>query len=181
MPFDIAILHFFNQTLAYSAFDFIFKTICDFSIWRWPVAAIIVIMLWKGGAKGRWVVLLAILTAVIIDLTIHYLLKPGFGRLRPCHVESLAWLRLIDGCGGRYGFPSSHAANFFGQAVIIGAFYKSSRYYMYPLAVLVAIGRVYLGVHYPTDVLAGAIYGVAVALLVYYGANRFAPKNIRKY
>jgi undecaprenyl-diphosphatase len=177
LPFDLAILRFFDQTLECPFFDFFFKTICDFSIWRWPVIAIILLLFWKGGSKGRLVLLLAILTAAIIDPTIHYLLKPGFGRLRPCHEATLHWLRFPDGCGGRYGFPSSHAANFFGQAVIIGAFYKSSRYYIYPLAILVAIGRIYLGVHYPSDVLGGAIYGAAIALMVLYFAKRFASRK----
>ena len=123
----------------------------------------------------------AVVAALIIDPTVYRLFKPLFARLRPCHEPSLDWVRVVDGCGGRYGFPSSHAANSFGLLVIAGAFYRTSRYYLIPIAVLVCIGRVYLGVHYPTDVLAGAIYGALVGIGTIYAAKKLAPVSMSKY
>ncbi|MEE9555185.1 MAG: phosphatase PAP2 family protein [candidate division Zixibacteria bacterium] len=181
MPIDLAILKFFNVTIAVPVLDIFFSGICDFDIWRWPLALVAVALLWKGGPKGRWMVLLAIITALIVDPSIYRIFKPLFGRLRPCHDTALGWVLIIDGCGGRYGFPSSHAANMFGLAVIFGAFYKTTRYYMYPLAAFVAIGRVYLGVHYPSDVLAGAFYGAAVGFVVILVFKRIRPTDAIKY
>lgn len=180
MPVDIAIMKFINVTLATPVLDKFFVYICDFKLWAWPLAVAVLAILWKGDMKARWMILLAIIAAAIIDPTIYRILKPLVGRLRPCHEAALAWVRTVDGCGGRYSFPSSHAANFFGVAVVAGAFYKRTRYYLYPLAALVAIGRVYLGVHYPSDVLGGAIYGTLIGLLVLFLARRFSQKRIGK-
>ena len=178
---DLAILKFFNLKIACGAFDFFFMGITDFHIWRWPIAVLIIILLWRGGAKARWMVLFALVTVAIIDPTVYYLWKPLFARLRPCHEAALAWLRTIDGCGGKYGFPSSHAANTFGMAMLIGSFYKSARYYLYPIAILVSLSRIYLGVHYPSDVLGGAVYGMLVAMIVIYLARHFAWKQVGRF
>lgn len=180
MPVDLAILKFVNVTIAAPILDIFFSAICDFDIWRWPLVLAAIALLWKGGPKGRWMVLLALITALIVDPSIYRILKPLFGRLRPCHDPVSEWVRIVGGCGGRYGFPSSHAANMFGLAVIFGAFYKTTRYFMFPLAALVAIGRIYLGVHYPSDVLAGAIYGAAIGYGVILIARKIRPR-MKKY
>ncbi len=161
--------------------DYFFSYICNFDIWRWPVVLISIMLLWKGGPRGRWMVALAALAALIIDPTIYRIAKPLVGRIRPCHDPSLIWVRVVDGCGGVFSFPSSHAANMFGLAVVIGGFYKSTRYYLYPVATLVAIGRVYQGVHYPSDVVAGAVYGAAIGLGLIYLTKKLAPEKIGKY
>ena len=163
---DLTILNFINVTLANSVFDIFFKYIGDLDLWRWPLVLVLALLLWKGGPRGRWFVLGAALAIAIVDPSIHYILKPLFGRLRPCREAALEWLRLIDGCGGKYGFPSSHAANLMAIAVVAGSFYKRSRYFLYPLAILIAVSRVYLGVHYPSDILGGAAYGAAIGILV---------------
>ncbi len=163
---DVAILKFINLTLANPAFDILFRYIGDLDLWRWPLALAIVLLLWKGTPRGRWFVLAAFLAIAIIDPSIHYIFKPLFARLRPCKEPALIWLRLIDGCGGKYGFPSSHAANTMALAVVAGEFFKRTRYFFYPLAVIIALSRVYLGVHYPGDIVAGAAYGAAIGLVV---------------
>lgn len=178
MPADIAVLEFFNVTIASPVLDRFFIYICDFSIWVWPLVVLILAILWKGEARGRWMVLLAVVAIAIIDPAVYRVLKPLFGRLRPCHETALEWIRLIDGCGGKYGFPSSHAANLFGIAVVIGSFYRRTRYYLYPLAVLVAIGRIYLGIHYPSDVVAGAVFGAAVGFVVIFIAKKALPAKV---
>jgi undecaprenyl-diphosphatase len=181
LAIDVAILKFLNITIASPLFDRLFVYVCEFHIWRWPLALIAVALLWRGGPRGRWMVALAVVAALVIDPTVYRVFKPLFGRLRPCHEVALEWVRAVAGCGGRYGFPSSHAANSLGLLVIAGAFYKTSRYYLIPIAVLVCIGRVYLGVHYPTDVLAGAVYGALVGIGTIYAAKKLAPDSMSKY
>jgi undecaprenyl-diphosphatase len=125
-------------------------------------------------------VIFAIIAVAIIDPAIYRLIKPLVGRIRPCHEQALEWIRAVGGCGGRYSFPSSHAANLFGIAVVVGTFYRRTRYYLFPLAILVAIGRVYLGVHYPSDVVAGAVFGLAVGWGLVYGGRKLFPEKIGK-
>jgi undecaprenyl-diphosphatase len=181
LSFDLALLKFFNITLANPAFDFFFKIIGDFHIWRWPLMALIAWLLWKGGGKGRWLILTCLVTVAIVDPAIHWIFKPLFARLRPCQDSAVIWLRTIDGCGGKYGFPSSHAANLVSQAIVVGSFYKKSRFYLYSLAVLVCISRIYLGVHYPSDVIAGAFFGLAIGLTAIFAAKNIARQRKSDY
>jgi undecaprenyl-diphosphatase len=80
-------------------------------------------------------------------------------------------VHLLVHCGGGKSFPSSHAANNFGAATILTYFYRKIAWIFFSLAALVAFSRVYVGVHYPFDVLAGAILGMAISailLLIYW-------------
>jgi undecaprenyl-diphosphatase len=180
LPADIAVLKFFNIAISSPLLDRFFIYICDFGIWVWPLTIVVLALLWKGESRGRWMVIFAIIAVAIIDPAIYRLIKPLVGRIRPCHEQALEWIRLVDGCGGRYSFPSSHAANLFGIAVVVGTFYRRTRYYLFPLAILVAIGRVYLGVHYPSDVVAGAVFGLAVGWGLVYGGRKLFPEKIGK-
>jgi undecaprenyl-diphosphatase len=97
-------------------------------------------------------------------------MKPFFGRLRPSHEPELeGLLHLVDGYrGGLYGFASSHAANTFGVAIFIWlSLRKHYRWIgvIFIWAILMSYTRIYLGVHYPTDILVGAIIGSLCGLL----------------
>ncbi len=181
-PLDLTVLKFINLTIANPVLDFIFKYIGEIKIWGMPLIVIIILLLWKGGPRGRWLVGMSIITAILVDSSIHLIIKPLFARLRPCHADPpITWLRLIAGCGGKYGFPSSHAANLFSQGIVIGTFYKRSQIYLYVIALLVCLSRVYLGVHYPSDVVGGAIYGALIAFILLF-VGRFAlPKYMANF
>ncbi len=102
------------------------------------------------------------------------LFKDVFERLRPCHNPAIAELvHTINGkCGGKYGFVSSHATNSFALAVFCGFLFK--RHYKYMLwlmlfwAAIVSYSRVYVGVHYPGDIIGGAVLGSLVGLFVFW-------------
>jgi undecaprenyl-diphosphatase len=72
--------------------------------------------------------------------------------------------------------PSSHAANAFGQAILFGLLYRSVRWPLLALAALIAVSRVFVGVHYPADVLVGALLGALVALIVVWRFNQFSAR-----
>lgn len=86
--------------------------------------------------------------------------------LTPEKIRALENIRRLDGFGGRWSFPSNHAANFFTIAAVLTFFYRKRRYIPWLIAILVAYSRVYVGRHYPLDVLAGAAWGFMIGRLV---------------
>lgn len=133
--------------------------------------ALLAILFWKQGKK-TWLFLLFIaLTIALADLSSVYLFKNVVQRLRPCHDPLLEGLvHLVRGhCGGLYGFISSHAANSFSLAMILSLFYRNKWWalVLFAWAAFVSYSRIYLGVHYPGDVMAGASWGVLCGWGIY--------------
>ena len=100
--------------------------------------------------------------------------KDVFERLRPCHNPELTGLvHILNGkCGGQFGFVSSHATNSFALALFSGLLLRKHYKYIMPFmlfwAALVSYSRVYVGVHYPADILGGAILGSVVGIFVFW-------------
>lgn len=136
-------------------------------------ALLFVLIVIKYNWKNGLIALLFVLIAVsIADLTSVHLFKNIFLRIRPCYQPELENLiNNIVGCGGRYGFVSSHAANSFAIIAIviklIGDKHKWIMWLMPLWGILILYSRVYLGKHYPGDVIAGAILGFVIGYLAY--------------
>ncbi|WP_019989857.1 phosphatase PAP2 family protein [Rudanella lutea] len=139
------------------------------------------------GYRFRWQALPLILTLAVAvalsDQTASALLKPLTLRLRPCHVSALQPLiHPVLPCGGQYGFASSHAANAFALAtglwLLLGQRYGWLRW-TFVWAFLLAYSRIYVGAHYPLDVLAGAGIGVGMAALSVTLYRQFTPAHLR--
>lgn len=152
-------------------FDKVMVTLSGIAVW---VPLYIIILVWLGiiYKKRFWLILLFIAVAVLFaDQGSVQLFKNVFHRLRPCHEPELEGLvRLVGGkCGGLYGFVSSHAANSFNVALLSLQLIRK-RWYTYSIiawASAIGYSRIYLGVHYPGDVLCGAIYGSLVGWGIY--------------
>ena len=121
--------------------------------------------------KTLWILLAVALLITLSDQASVHLFKNVFERLRPCHQPDLVGQVHVvrDHCGGMYGFVSSHAANTFALAVLTGLLLRNTYYWTGILfwALLVGYSRVYLGVHYPGDILFGAILGGLLAKGIY--------------
>jgi undecaprenyl-diphosphatase len=128
-----------------------------------PLYLLLAYWLFRTFKKRGVIYLLAVILAVAAtDQLTSSLMKPGFERLRPCHDPSLSdTIRIVDGCGGKYGFASGHAANTFMLALFFVTLYRENRYFRWLLlwAAIVAYSRVYLGVHFPGDIMVGALLG----------------------
>jgi undecaprenyl-diphosphatase len=138
-------------------------------VWA-PFYAFLIYLLFLHYRKQAWILVpMAILLIVFSDQTSVHFFKDVFHRLRPCHEPSLAGLvRLPDGkCGGEFGFVSSHATNSFALAVFIGYFLnRKIRHFMAVMLIwasVICYSRIYMGVHFPGDVIAGAAWGSLLA------------------
>ena len=154
-------------------FDFVMFWVSERWIWI-PLYVFFAWLLYKHYGKKAWIIILmAGILIVINDKTSVYLFKNVFLRLRPCHEPSLAGMvHLVNGhCGGQYGFISSHAANSFGLAAYLSLLMGKKIRYFIPLviiwALLLSYSRVYLGVHYPGDVIVGAIWGASIGSAIF--------------
>jgi len=139
-----------------------------------PAYVILLYGIWKkwGWQQTLFILLAVGLLILLSDRISAGLLKPWIARYRPCRPEAGLgdWVHLVHHkCGGKYGFVSSHAANFFALATFMSLLFNKRRLTILFLscALLTAYSRVYLGVHYPGDVIGGAILGSLLGLAVF--------------
>ena len=157
-------------------------TAMDWVMWslsqHWCMAAVIVLafclLTLRYEPRRWWIVLIGIaLCFLLADQGSVQLFKNTVCRLRPCHaLEDVRMFR--TGCGGQYGFVSSHAANVFAVAMFLTLRYWKRAKRQWPLllialwAIATCYSRPYLGKHYPGDVICGAVFGAIIALIVWW-------------
>jgi undecaprenyl-diphosphatase len=133
-----------------------------------PLYVLLLYQIYRIDSKNTiWILGGVMLTILLADQVSSGLMKPYFERLRPCHDPRWeGMLHLYGRCGGLYGFVSSHAANTFGLATFLtlklGKKQKAFAW-LFLYALLVSYTRIYLGVHYPLDLIFGAGVGVLAA------------------
>ena len=131
----------------------------------WLLIGAVVALVRPSRAPGVWQTALAIgLAALVVDVVA----KPVVGRLRP--YDSAPEVRVIDRRPDTRSFPSGHAATAFAGAFALSRLWPSGRLRVWTLAALIAFSRVYVGVHYPLDVLGGALVGLASGAFVVGGS-----------
>jgi undecaprenyl-diphosphatase len=151
-------------------FDQVMHILSGKLIWV-PLYLAILIFLGVKYKRKFFVILIFIILAATLSDQSSVLVKNIVHRLRPCHEPSISGLvHLINGeCGGLYGFVSSHATNSFDVALLSLLFIKK-RWYSISIviwALIIGYSRIYLGVHYPGDVLCGSILGAFIGWSMY--------------
>lgn len=150
--------------------------------WFWiPLYVIFLYFLYKNfNKKSLFYILLFVALGITASDQIANIFKFGFERLRPCHDPSLEGLLREVKCGGKFGFYSAHSSNSFFVAtyltMLLGKKIKKLPYFLFVWAAIVAYSRVYLGMHFPGDIIIGAIMGILLAL--FFGI--LAKKVIKK-
>lgn len=144
-------------------------------VWVWiPLYAIILFLFYKKFDLSSALVFtaLCIVGVILTDQGSVHLFKEVFKRPRPCQeADLIAEMRFLASHCGLYGFVSSHAANTFGFAILAGSIFKTAIPRLKPIlliwAVVVSYSRIYLGVHYPLDVICGALFGSLIGMMLY--------------
>jgi undecaprenyl-diphosphatase len=173
MYLDREIFIFINRTIANPVLDLFFPVLTDLNKhwygWLAYGTGWLFLML-KCGKRGRTAGILLILLVAFSDQLNSSVLKALFHRPRPCHlvggIPVVEHVRLLVDCGGGYSFPSSHAVNNIAAATLLSFFYRRWSWAFFLFASLMALSRPYVGAHYPSDIVAGAMVGVLCAFVV---------------
>ncbi len=156
---DKTVFIFINSTIANPVTDFIMPLITLDLHLKIFYGVCLAILLWKGDRRMRFAIIFSVITLAICDQLSSAVIKPLIERPRPCWTMEV---HLLVSCGAGFSMPSSHAANFFGQAYFFKKVAPSFTKFLIPLAILVALSRVFVGVHYPADIIIGAALGTLV-------------------
>jgi 4-amino-4-deoxy-L-arabinose transferase-like glycosyltransferase/membrane-associated phospholipid phosphatase len=186
---DLALFRFLNTTLSNPVFDQVMPFASGNRFFM-PVLVITgLVLLWKGGRRARLCLLMAALIIPAGDGLITNTLKHAFARPRPFVTlenvrlygvekkspppEPMLTAAAPSGQPNHNSLPSAHAANWFAATMIVLVYYRRSWRFMLPLALTVAFSRIYNGVHYPGDVLVGAMLGAGYAAAGIWAINAF--------
>jgi len=154
---DLTIFYFFNYNLSIGFLDKFFSIITNVNNWYIAYIILLGIAFTKGGLRGKISVVMIILLIILTDQMGHKFLKEIFQRIRPC--DALSNVLTPLGCNGTYSFPSNHAFNNFAAATFFYRLFPKLKWILFITAFLVSLSRVYLGLHYPSDIAGGAILG----------------------
>lgn len=166
--FDLSLFHVINSGLGNPLFDALLPWCREKLFWAPFYLFILAFLSLNFGKKGIWVALGMVCCVGLSDFSSNHLFKKRVQRLRPCNdpaVAATVQLRL-PACGSGYSFTSAHAANHFAAAVFLIGFLGPLARWVRPAlltwAGTIALAQVYVGVHYPSDVLAGGLWGAAM-------------------
>ncbi|HLO53949.1 MAG TPA: phosphatase PAP2 family protein [Saprospiraceae bacterium] len=163
IKWDIALFEYINNDLSNGFFDLVLPWLREPLFWVPFYIFLIAFVFFNYGKRAYWFVLFVILTAASSDLISSRAIKKNIKRIRPCNTEMIQTVERVR-CGSGYSFTSSHAANHFAVATFIimtlGQFRPKINKWLWLWAASIGLAQVYVGVHFPLDVFAGAVLGV---------------------
>lgn len=175
---DIYFFYKINSVWTNSFLDHVFPWWRDATTW-YPLYLFLLIFIFLnfGWKAWKWV-LFVVLNVTITDQLASHVIKYWVPRLRPCQDPSMHDIvrLVVNHCSGGNSFPSSHATNHFGAAVFffctLKPYIKNYAYLFFFWAATICYGQMYVGVHYPTDIIGGAIIGSMVGYILAFIFNK---------
>jgi len=158
---DITLFRLINGQGHNYFLDWFMPFMTDLKNFRYVLPVLVVWVLVREKKAGIVFLVFIGLTLAITDPFSSRLLKDWLGRVRPCHV--LEEVRLLTDCNTSYSFPSSHAVNIFAAAFFLSQPLKKLSPLFFGIAGIVGYSRIYIGIHYPLDVIGGAAIGLLIA------------------
>jgi undecaprenyl-diphosphatase len=158
---DITLFRLINGQGHNYFLDWFMPFMTDLKNFRYVLPVLVVWVLVREKKAGIVFLVFIGLTLAITDPFSSRLLKDWLGRVRPCHV--LEEVRLLTDCSTSYSFPSSHAVNIFAAAFFLSQPLKKLSPLFFGIAGIVGYSRIYIGIHYPLDVIGGAAIGLLIA------------------
>ena len=171
---DVSFFYFVNHNLSNPIFDNFFSFLTEVKHWYISYVILILFLIVKGGKKGRIAAVMVLLLVTATDQVSSSLIKNLVERIRPCN--ALPDVNILAGCTSSFSFPSSHAVNNFAVAFFFLLLYPRYKWALIITASLLAVSRVYVGVHYPSDIIAGAVIGSIFGYL--FGAATIKLDNL---
>ena len=184
--FDHQIFYLINREYSNVLFDALLPVIRDKKTWIPLYIGLCIFLIKSFRKKGLYVIMFLVISIGLGDLISARIFKPSFERARPCHDKSIIKVRAIESwqktqsiffwipknqaCGPGYSFISSHATNHFALATTLGLILFSYGKWIlltgWLWAFLISYAQVYIGVHFPSDILIGSLLGVLIGLLL---------------
>jgi len=165
---DICLFYFFNRACQNPVFDWLMPFITNSDNWIPVFVMTIILLSWKGGSKGRAFIVMLAISILLTDQLSSSIIKPLTSRMRPCFAfQALDNVNTLIGIKSSPSFPSNHAANAFAAATLVSIMYRRTVWVIFSIAILIGFSRIYVGVHYPLDVLAGAFFGTLVSTMTF--------------
>lgn len=169
LQLDYSIFHFINHTISNSFLDVLLPFLRHANNWIPLYIFVAIYLLYKYNIEAIKYILYIVLAFALADYISAGIIKPFVARLRPCHSAYLQVNLLLGHCGGKWSFPSTHATNHIAIAlsiVMANIFTKRWINLCWIIwAIAIGFAQIYVGVHFPSDVLAGIILGSMIAFI----------------
>ena len=181
LQLDRHLFYLINHDLSNPFFDWVMPLMRNPKVWIPLYVLIVGFCIWQYKKQGAILILMLVLSVGFADFTSARIVKPMVHRVRPCRDPATTGtvISRVD-CGSGLSFPSTHATDHFAIAVFLSCMFYKRWKWVIPVAIswaaLICFAQVYVGVHFPLDVIAGAIYGALVGWLFARLFRRLQPK-----
>ena len=168
---DLSLFYHINQIWTHPILDTLLPLFRNKVFWTPLYLFLVAFSLINFQRKGLWIILCLAATVVIADFVSSKIVKPTVKRERPCNdVEIQPYVRNLVNCGAGKSFTSSHATNHFAIAIFLSIIFGKKRRWIWSVSLLwasiISYSQIYVGVHYPFDILGGAILGTIIGIII---------------